>query len=194
MPRSSVHHRSRRLASIGLAATVVAGLIAGCGSESQMDAYGLQTGYTAQGEATTSTIDDLGLPELYNQTSRPLRMLWVRPAGWPAAVRVLSITAYNYYQVGSGVISAYGDLPRECPKLYRPHPLTEVITAPHANSDWFVVIAFMIPRPGRYHLNQVTIGYETGGRRYWQYQNLDTEIIVTRSRAPDSVAHPCEQQ
>jgi hypothetical protein len=54
------------------------------------------------------------------------------------------------------------------------------------------VIAFVIPRPGRYHFSRVTIGYETGGgQRYWQYQNFDTVWVVTRSLVPDSVEHPC---
>jgi hypothetical protein len=194
MPASLTKPLLRRLAGTASATIAAAVLAVGCGgSGSGVVAYSLQTGYTAQGQATTSTIIDLGLPELYHQTSRPVRMLWVRPAGWPAVVHLISVTAYNYFEVGSGIIADYGDLPRECPKLYRPHPLTDVVTAPHEASDWFVVLAFTIPRPGRYHLNRVKIGYEAGGQRYWQYQNTDTEWAVTRSSVPDTDNHACEQ-
>ncbi len=169
----------------------LAGLLTACGSGAGQAVYSVQTGYFARFPYTTADIIDLGLPELYDQTSQPVRLLWVTPVHWPAAIRLHSITAYNYYQAGAGVISALGDLPKECPREFVPHPLSVVMTAAHSTSDWFVVFALTISRPGRYYLSQVKIGYTTRGQQGWQYQNLDTELVVTRASRPTIIGHPC---
>jgi hypothetical protein len=63
-----------------------------------------------------------------------------------------------------------------------PYPVPDVVTAPHSDSDWYVMIGFTITRPGRYHIQTAQIGYTTAGQNRWQYQNLDTIITVTRAR------------
>jgi hypothetical protein len=170
----------------------LAGLLTGCGSgQGQHVVYQVLTGYFSRFPASTADIIDLGVPELYDQTSQPVRLRSVTPVSWPAAVHIRGLTAYNYKQADGGVIGTFGDLPKQCPRQYVPHPLSVVVTEPHAYSAWFVVFTITIARPGRYHLNRLKISYTTGGHPGWQYQNLDTEIVVTRESRPTVFGHPC---
>ena len=52
------------------------------------------------------------------------------------------------------------------------------VTRPHAYANWLIVIAFTIVKPGRCYLGRAKIDYTAGGQRGWQYQNLNTRIVI----------------
>ena len=60
--------------------------------------------------------------------------------------------AYNARQTHGWVNSLEGDLPVTCPKRYRPRLPGSFTIPAHTSSDWYIVIAFTIGKPGRYYL------------------------------------------
>jgi hypothetical protein len=126
-------------------------------------------------------VADVQVPEIYNQSSSTVRMTSVRLLDPPKGLRVVSETAYLWAPIGvPQTFGAAGDLPKECPKEYVPHPVTAAITPPHAYSDWIVVLALQFAKPGRYYLGRVRISYLDDGKPGWQYQNMHITIYEIR--------------
>jgi hypothetical protein len=147
---------------------------------------GITDGYTRN----TDEIIDIGLPTLHNRTGHAVRLLSVQWVNKPAAAQIIRVYGNAYSRLGHGFIGDEGDLPFACPQWYKPVPVTSVVTPPHADSDWFVVIAFKFAKPGFYHLNRVKIRYITDGHRGWQYQNLYTSYKVVNPPLPGRVPIP----
>jgi len=143
-------------------------------------------GYTRN----TDEVVDIGLPPLHNLTGHAVRLPSVQWVGQPASARIISIYGSAYAALGHGFIGAEGNLPIACPGEYQPVPVTSVVTPPHGDSRWFVVISFTIARPGFYHFNRVKIRYVTDGHRGWQYQNLETSYKVVNPPLPGPVPIP----
>jgi hypothetical protein len=142
---------------------------------------GLQVG----GPAPMHEILDLGLPPIRNISDHTVRIRSVQIVSPPAAIHVLNIRAYKWRQVGFGWLqNAFGDLPKQCPREWKPHTVTAVVTGPHSNSNWMIVIALTIAKPGSYHLHKVKISYIADGQEGWQYQNFDTKIRAFRGHFP----------
>jgi hypothetical protein len=160
------------------ASLLASGCSAAPGQAREQVVFAVATGFGQGISATTVDVVDLGLPDLRNLTGQSVRLAAVTLVSVPKAVHVSSVTAYAYPHSG-GLGLGHGDLLRLCRKYDRPYPLTDAVTPPHADSDWLVVIAFTIVKPGRYDLGRAKIGYTTGGRHGWQYQNLFATIIVT---------------
>ena len=150
----------------------------------------VQTGITDGYTRNRNEIVDIGLPPLHNLTGYTVRLRWVRWVNQPASARIISVHAYTYAQVGHGFIGAEGSLPIACPGQYKPVSVTSVVTPPHGDSRWFVVVTFTIAKVGFYHLNRVKIGYVTAGHRGWQYQNLDTSYKIVNPPLPGPVPIP----
>ncbi len=150
----------------------------------------VQTGITDGYTTNRLEVNDEGLPLLHNLTGYPVRLTSVRWVNKPAAVHIVSISAYTYAAIGHGIISGEGNLPVACPDEYHPRPLSAAATPPHHDSKWFVVIAFTISKVGTYHMNRLKIGYTTHGRHGWQYQNLDTKFTVVNPPLPGPVPIP----
>lgn len=135
----------------------------------------------------TDEVDDIGMPLgwLHNATSHPVRLTSVRFAAPPHSLHMLNVTAYNYNENPNiGVISQLGVLPAECPRVFKPHPLSAATFPPHSDGNWEVILAFTISRPGVYHLNRVRLDYVTHGRAGWQYQNIYFTVTVTNPPRP----------
>ena len=144
---------------------------------------GLQVG----GPAPVHEILDLGLPPIRNISGHTVRIRSAQIVSPPAAIHVLNVRAYKWRQVGAGYIQdAFGDLPKQCPREFKPHPVTAVVTRPRSDSDWMIVIALTISKPGTYHLHKVKISYIADGKKGWQYQNFDTKIRAFRGHFPGS--------
>ena len=144
-------------------------------------------GFTAGWPAQTQEVEDLGLSYgwLDNTSGHAVHLTSVRFASPPASLHMLNVTAYSYKDThDTGIIGQMGVLPAECPHFYVPHPLSVVTVRAHSNATWLVVLAFTISRPGVYHLNRVRLDYVTNGRRGWQYQNINTTIMVTNPPLP----------
>lgn len=160
----------------------LAGLLAaGCGgspgpSGPDRVVFKVPSGFQNGGPAWVQRTLDLGLPLLHNVTGSPVRLRSVELVTPRRGVRLLNATAYVLTQVSGTTISAFGDLPKECPGTYVPHPLTAAVTAPHSDSNWTVIIALRIPRPGTYHFTQVKINYTVVGQQGWQYYNLNDVV------------------
>ncbi len=171
----------RRFAVACSTVVVLAAAGAGCTAPAAggpQAVFAVQTGVTESFPAHREETMDVGVPLLHNVTSHPVRIRYVRWVDKPAAAHIVNVYAYNYRQLGFGIDSGEGNLPVACPKEFRPRPVSFFVTPPHADSAWFVVIAFTFNKVGRYHLNRVKIGYTTNGHQDWQYQNLNITIRV----------------
>src|SRR5215813_10062647 len=177
------------------AAAVLLAVAPGCSSpaprrDGSRVVLAVQTGITDGYTRNTDEIVDIGLPALHNLTGHAVRLLSVQWVGQPASARIIRIYGSAYADLGHGFIGAEGNLPIACPGYYQPVPLTSVVTPPHGDSRWFVVISFTITKPGFYHFNRVKIRYVTDGQRGWQYQNLDTSYKIVNPPLPGPVPIP----
>jgi hypothetical protein len=116
-------------------------LPAGCspplGQARERVVFANATGFGPGGRNTTADIVDVGVPGLHNLTSRSARVRKVRLVPVPAAVRLLGVSAHPGQAVG--VLD--GDLSKLCRKTYPPYPVTDAVAAPHADSNWHLVLA-----------------------------------------------------
>src|SRR5262249_44723589 len=85
------------------------------------------------------------------------------------------------YPPGPGVGVIFGNLLKDCPDL-KQYAVTAAVTPPHAETQWNIVLAITFAKPGRYDLHRVKIFYSADGHRGWQYQNLNTTMIISSPR------------
>lgn len=105
-------------------------------------------------------------------------------------MRLMNIRAYPVKQVGLGeIVGAQGDLARICPQDYKPRQMTDVTVAPHADSNWIIIMEVVFQRAGKYRFGWARIGYVSGGHRGWQdYYVGDIRITaLSRSKNPELV-------
>jgi len=139
--------------------------------------FAVRTGFGQGMTAHPIDVIDMGLPDLYNISDQAVRLSHVSLVGAPSAVHLRSVTAYVYPAAG-GLGIGRGNFLRRCRKQDKPYPVTAAVTRPHAYANWLIVMAFSIVKPGRYHLGRAKIYYTTAGRRGWQYQNLNTTVVI----------------
>lgn len=164
---------------------LAAGLLAGgCSAAapygSEHAVFSVPTGFREGISATTVDVVDIGVPLLYNMSGQRVRVLRVGLTQVPASVQLRSITAHPATNGTIGL--GHGDLVKFCRKNFPPYPVTDAVTAPHANSNWYVLLAVSFTHPGRYYLGRVKIFYTAGGQRGWQYDNLFATITITAAR------------
>lgn len=145
---------------------------------------------TEGGHFPTGTIVDVGLTRIHNVTGSSVRIRSIKPVNLPRGVRVFRIYAYTYKESSDRIAITIGNLIRDCPRT-PPYPLRRVVTAPHADSRWQVMVAFKVVKPGRYTLNRVRINYTQNGRKGWQYQNFGM-IFINHKLKPGE--HPLPTQ
>jgi hypothetical protein len=167
-----------------VAFAVLAGiLLAACSSAAgtgEETVFTVATGFSQGGPASTIDTVNIGVPETHNVTGRSVRIERVSLASEPPGVRLKSVTAYL---PGPGVGVMLGNLlKRSCSRTFKPYPVTADVTPPHADADWNLVVAITFARPGRYDLHHVKIFYVTNGHQGWQYQNLNTTMIISAAR------------
>jgi hypothetical protein len=144
-------------------------------------------GLRVEGPAPVNEILDLGLPCINNLSDSTVELRSVQLVSPPTAVRFVNVRAYLWQQVGFGwLMSAFGDLPKQCSREFTPHPVKAVVTKPRSNSQYMVIIALTISRPGTYHLHKVKMTYVADGKKGWQYQYFDTVIHAFRGHYPGS--------
>jgi hypothetical protein len=129
--------------------------------------------------ATTIDVVDVGALALHNVTGRSVRLRGVSLVSVPRAVHVRSVTAYRY---GIAIGIARGDLLKYCLKQDRPYPVTDVVTRPHSDSEWYVVISMTFTKPGRYYLGRAKIYYTVDGQQRWQYEDPNITMDITTAR------------
>jgi len=124
---------------------------------------------------------------LYNTAARPVRIQRLALLSHSPAMRLSSTIAYRpdgYF------IVAFGDLQKECG--YPAKPISSIVVRPHSASAWIPFMTIVVSKPGRYNLRRVKIFYEIGGDQYWQYQNLNTVLVVKSPSEPGP--YPKQQQ
>lgn len=148
------------------------------------------TGLTSKNPTNTDEINDIGFEPFYNLTGTPVRLRSVSFTASPAALHVINVRAYNYKHTKNVPLGGSGDLAKECPHEYQPQPINSYVIPPHGAASWFVVIAFTISKPGRYFLKRVRIDYTAGGHQGWQYEEIDTTMIVSNPPKPGPTPLP----
>jgi len=165
-----------------VALALLAGILsAGCSpaaGTSEARVFALVTGFSQGGPARTIDTVDIGVPGSQNLTTSSIRFERVSLVSAPPAVHLSSVTAYP---PGPGVGVMFGNLLKNCPD-FKPYPLTAAVTPPYAETQWNIVLAITFAKPGRYDLHRVKIFYSTNGHRGWQYQNLNTTMIISTPR------------
>lgn len=78
--------------------------------------------------SSTDEILDVGIDPLQNVSGAAVRLTSVTIASPPAALEILNVRAYNAAQTRGFVLGQAGDLPTECPRQYKPHPVNAFIT------------------------------------------------------------------
>jgi hypothetical protein len=171
-----------------LAVALMSACTAGTGPDGpQKVVFRARQGLFVHGPAPVHEILDLGLPSIHNISNSTVQLRSVHLVSAPAAVHVVNVRAYRWRQVGFGWLeAAFGDLPKQCPREFKPHPVTDVTTRPRSDSEWMVIIALTVSKPGTYHLHKVKMTYVTDGKKGWQYQYFDTVIHAYRGHHPGS--------
>jgi hypothetical protein len=158
-------------------------LLAGCSSAAvtgEATVFTVATGFSQGGPASTIDTVNIGVPETHNVTGHSVRIERVSLVSAPPGVRLKSATAYP---PGHGVGVVLGNLlNKSCRRLNKPYPVTADVTPPHADVDWNLVVAITFAKPGRYDLHHVKIFYVTDGHQGWQYQNLNTTMIISAAQ------------
>jgi hypothetical protein len=116
-------------------------------------------------------------PDMPQERGKSLRAF--QPFGRAVTAQM---TAYRYSQTVTGLGIEHGNLLANCRQTLTPYPVTDVIAGPHSDSGWLVIVALSFAEPGRYRIDRVRIDYTMNGQRGWQYQNLNTTIVVSAAR------------
>lgn len=165
-----------------MALVVLAGILsAGCSPAAgtgEATVFALVTGFSQGGPASTIDTVDIGVPGSQNLTSSSVRFERVSLVSAPPGVHLRNVIAFP---PGPGIGVVRGDLLKKCPD-FKTYPLTAAVTPPHAETQWNILLAITFAKPGRYDLHRVRIFYSTNGHPGWQYQNLNTTMIVSRPR------------
>jgi hypothetical protein len=166
----------RGVALLGLAAAAL--LVSGCSSAPRGGhlVFADPSISDEGGAATTVDIVDVGMGPLHNLTGHSVRVIRISLVSVPPAVRLLGVTAHPAPpSLGIG----RGDLAKPCRTTYPSYPVTDAVTAPHADSNWDLVLAIAFTKPGRYHLGLAKIYYTTDSQMGWQYEHLNATLLVT---------------
>jgi hypothetical protein len=163
-------------------AAAAAALVAACGGPGGEKAvFPMPSGALSTGASPTGQIINLGLAPLHNSSNSSVRIRSVQLVLPAQGVRVVSVTAYLWRQVGVGsILGQIGNLPRTCPRQFTPHPVTAAVTPARSDSRWMVVVAVRFSRPGRYDFRHVKITYTTSGHEGWQVSYFGADITAVR--------------
>jgi hypothetical protein len=158
-----------------------------------------QEGAYTDAEVPTGILENFSINPLHNYTSHTVRLRSARmiaPLG--PGVQVVSIRAYPIRQVGMGqLFGGQGDLAKDCPNYFQPHPLTDVKVRPHSGSKWIIILTVIFERPGKYRFGWAHLTFTTAGQRGWQtYFTGDMRITAIppsqdpRLIQPQAIADP----
>jgi hypothetical protein len=151
-----------------------------------------QSGGFTDGEAPTGVIINFSINMLHNfsGTSVTLRSAHLTSPSGPG-IRVSSIRAYRFKDVGVGqLFGAQGNLVKTCPAEFKPYPLADATLAPHADSNWMIMLAVVFRRPGKYHFGWMRINYLADGKLGWQNYYVGDVRITARSDPKLIDKHP----
>jgi hypothetical protein len=137
------------------------------------------------GDTWIQRILDLGFMLLHNNSGSTVQLRSVQLVSPGPYVRLLSATACVWQQTGVGdTQTSWGDLPKECPGQYIPHPLSDAVTKPHSDSAWTVILALRFTRPGNYRIWRVKLSYWADGHPGWQYYSMYDTVYAHKGYGP----------
>lgn len=160
-----------------LAASALLG--AGCSGGGEHVVFAVATGFSNRATARTTDLVDIGLPDLVNDTGQTVTLRGVSLVAAPRSVHLRFTTGYLPTRYGGVLAYGLGNFIKLCRRQMPPYPLSRVITPPHSDSKWYLVISLTFTKPGRYYLGRVKIFYTVGGQDGWQYQNLYQTMDIT---------------
>lgn len=156
-------------------------LSAGCsptGGDGEATVMTVVTGFSQGGPASTVDTVNIGVPDSENLTGHSVRVERISLVSLPPSVHLRSVYAYA---PGPDVGVMFGNLRTQCPAK-KAYPLTAVVIPPHAVQGWHAIVAISFTKPGRYDLHHVKIYYVTDGHQGWQYQDLNTTMVISAPR------------
>jgi hypothetical protein len=144
---------------------------------------GAPPGDFISGMVITNAIYDIMVPDLHNYTSHSVRVTSIRLVSpHSPAIRVLNVTAYPYSRVRGTAIVDEGNLGKDCPEFYAPHPVTDVVIPPHSTTKYYIEITLILLKPGKYNFGRARISYVTDGRHSSQTYYLENIHLKTFPR------------
>jgi len=163
----------------------VAMLSAGCSGGGEHAVFAVATGFSNRATARTSDLVDIGMPDLQNSTGQTVKLRGVNLVSAPRSVHLRFVTGYLYGQTGQ-LGYGLGNFIDHCRRQMPPYRVSRVVTPPHSDSKWYLVLSLTFTKPGHYYLGRVKISYTVGGQDGWQYQNLyqTMDITVRNSKLP----------
>ena len=173
---------------LGTAAAASALLLASGCSASASPVFGgtssAPAGDFISGMVITNAIYDIMVPDLHNYSSHTVHVTSIRLVSpdRPAAIRVLNVTAYPYSRIRGTAVIDEGNLGKNCPRLYVPHPVTDVVMPPHSRTGYYIEITLILLKPGKYNFGRARISYVTDGRHGSQTYSLENIHLRTVPR------------
>jgi hypothetical protein len=146
---------------------------------------GAPSGDFISGMVITNAIYDIMVPDLHNYTSHSVRVTSIRLASPDSpAIRVLNVTAYPYSHLRGTAVVDEGNLGKDCPEFYIPHPVTDVVIPPHSNTKYYIEITLVLLKPGKYNFGRARISYVTDGRhgsQTYYLENINLRTVPRRT-------------
>jgi hypothetical protein len=188
------HHATREASDVrkilGTAAAAVAAMLlaSGC-SASPGPVFGgtrpASAGDFISGMVITHAIYDIMVPDLHNHTSHSVQVTSIRLVSPDRpAVRVLNVTAYPYSRIFGTAFVDEGNLGKDCPHMYVPHPVSDVVIPPHSDTSYYIEITLMLLKPGKYNFGRARISYVTDGRHgseTYYLENIHLRTVPRRT-------------
>jgi len=169
--------RARSLAGVLAACASVS---TGCSSTGEHVVFTVATGFSNRATARTTDLVDIGLPPLHNLSGQTVTLRGVSLVPAPRSVHIRMVTGYLHSQTHIWVLGfGLGNYVKHCRRQMTPYRLPSVVTPPHSDSRWYLVLSLTFSEPGRYYLRRVRIDYTANGQEGWQYQNLFQTMIIT---------------
>jgi hypothetical protein len=169
-----------RVRSVAGVLAVCALLSTGCSSSGEHVVFTVATGFSSSATARTTDLVDIGLDPLHNLSDQKVALRRVSLVSAPRSVHIRMVTGYLRSQIQIWTIGyALGNFVKHCRRQMTPYRLPSIVTPPHSDSRWFLVLSLTFSKPGRYYLGRVRIDYTVNGQQGWQYQNLHQTMTIT---------------
>jgi hypothetical protein len=147
-------------------------------------------GVTMQTTVPTGETVNFGIANLSNTSNALVTIRAVKlisPSG--PAIRDVTYQAYTGRGLGAP-LGIQGDLPRTCPELYKPRPMSSFSIAARSSGLGEVVVSFTIVKPGHYIMGKMRIDYVSDGHRFWQLYYLPVKITAVPAASNPRLVHP----
>jgi hypothetical protein len=138
----------------------------------------------------TDQILNFGIANLYNTSNARVTIRAVKLIS-PSGPAIRDVTYQAYTDRGAfAPLGVQSDLPKTCPALFKPRPMSSLSFAARSSGIGEVVVSFKIVKPGHYTMGTTRIDYVSGGHRYWQLYYLPVKITAVPAASNPRLAQP----